>query len=331
MKKYIQTLFTLLLVSAQGVCGDVLTENMGEQAMTRQMRTVLDEQWPEQAKNIRIGAGDGGAKAFVNPPAVGQKNLLLTWQLLERIKDMAGGTIIIVPKHAFESSPDFASMGDRFHLVRIDGVLHTMTKEKVMSSDASAIAFINPDMIVMLPGDTQQEDGSWKAYTKEMVEEFLTMLPLDKKILFLNGPRTGKYQYNEEGKLIVDETAHKSSTDAITQAVIDKLNDNWTIMDFKYGQTSAWMPVLKFLIENNHIPLVLAGESTSMISEINSLGIKGILLSHDAMTQTSQSYIKLLTAEGRAFSYPNGFDEGNYHQKSTPPQEDVIIKKLKSF
>lgn len=333
VKKYI---IALLILGLQSVCADIESPLNGEKDMIKHLRTIVDQQLPEKASGIVIGAGVSGAQAFQQAPEENKKNVLLTWQWLDAIKDMADGTTIVVPIHAVHSSPQFSSVMHRFHFIYIEGVLHTTSKELVMKADSSAIEDINPDMIVMLPGDTQQADGSWKIYTKDMAKEFLTKLPEDKKILFLNGPRTGKYQYDETSNMCLDEDGkplenrgvHREITDAITQTILDKNNENWTMLDFRYGQTSAWIPALKFLMEHESVPLILAGESTSMISEVMTLGLKSILIAHDVMTTTSYWYLRQLSENNRAFIFPNGLKQETYHQDPTPSQEKEIIQQL---
>ena len=224
--------------------------------------------------------------------------MLLVWQWLDGLQGITKDTWVVVPEHALD---------DRFkglNILPIEGVLHNKKKQDFDDVDTSTI----PDgtqMIVMLAGDTQQEDVSWKLYTTDALVEFVKLLPVEQKILFLNGPRTGKFLPFVGDKLEEDKLAHRDGTDHITKALEQFKcdNENWQVRDFKYGQKSLWPSAIKYCMEHPETILVMAAESTSMISELLSLGIKPVLYQHDAMTETSKCYVKILVRNDQATQF----------------------------
>lgn len=299
---------------------DIATKNVGEQSMIKSLRQAIDST-PEinsSKYKIIIGAGVSGAEAFNNQPHESEINILLTWQWLDKLKELAENTIVVVPEHAIDKR--FESLKNRgVKLIAISGVLHTKTKDKVQSE---SVEKINPSTryIVMLAGDAQQEDGKWASYNKKMLMDFLKYLPKDQNILILNGPRTGKHLENTDTQHAL---AHKTETDYITAAVQDMAVAKWQIVDFKYDEKSLWDNALNFCLIHPEVGLILPGESTSMISEALSLGIRPIIYTHQAMTPASYRYVKQLQKGGSIFEYPKGLRAENYTQE---PAEDQIKK-----
>lgn len=307
---------------------DVETTYAGEQGMIKAMRAAIDKSTDLKGHVINLGAGVSGAKAFQTPAADSTTNVLMTWQWLDDMSSLAEGTVVVMPKHAIDDN--FKPITKKVRLIEIEGVLHTKTRASIENEKTDGIKK-ETQLIVMLPGDTQQSDGSWKMYTPEMAQAFLKDLPADQKILFLNGPRTGKYKIvtdKDTGTLAEDATAHRTTTDAVTQFILDQKNPHWEVVDFKYGSLSLWGPALKFLLENPGTSLVLPGESTSMISEALGLGIHPSILKHPVMTGTSVEYVDDLINQGKATLYPTFPEEGKRLGDPVEPQENVVIREL---
>lgn len=304
---------------------DIPSPNTGEQAMSKSLRQTINDNPLLKSKNIIIGAGVSGAKAFhqVIPPKT--YNLLLTWQWIDDMKDLAKDTIVVMPEHAIDKN--FDSIKNRVKLITIKGVLHSRNLESLQKESTSSID-PHTQLIVMLAGDTQQSDGSWLLYDESMITEFLSQLPSRQKILILNGPRTGKHKPGDSG-IAVDHAAHHTNTDYITQITLDfTQNTLWKVVDFKFSTPSLWGPALKFCLDYPRVGLVIPGESTSMISEALSLGIRPIIYAHEAMTTTSKKYIKTLAQENKISLYPTLFIRGSYQQEPLEPQENKIIQEL---
>lgn len=321
MKKFVSFIF-VVLISFCSACfsNDTATKNVGEQAMIEALRAAInnDAEICSSVHNIIIGAGISGAKAFKNKPELNKTHVLLTWQWLDDLHNLAYNTIVIVPEHAFDKRfESLKSKGIRF--ISISGVLHQKTISKIKNESLDKID-PSTHYIVMLAGDTQQENGEWVKYDEKMLNEFLKFLPQDQTILVLNGPRTGKFLKNTNE---INANAHKTETDHITRAVQAKNVKKWKVIDFKYDQNSLWDAALHFCITHPSVGLILPGESTSMISEALSLGILPIIYKHDAMTAASHKYIKQLAKEDKIFKYPMGLKVRSYKQE---PNEDQIKK-----
>lgn len=303
---------------------DIATTNLGEQAMIHTLRSAIDANPCLKHRTIIIGAGINGCNAFKNRARPGTINILLTWQWLDEMKNLAPETIVVLPLHALDNN--FKSIKNKTTIITIDGVLHSRTVDNVKKENAN---LIDPHtaLIFMLAGDTQQADGSWKLFTPKMASKLISYLPTNKNILFLNGPRTGKYK-NINGVITAVKTAHQKTTDEVTQFIIDNsLLKPWKVVDFKLGQPSLWGPALKYCLENPQVILVIPGESTSMISEALSIGIRPAIYKHSAMTTLSEKYVNILVKQKRATLYPKL--PTNPQQKQLPePQENKIVKIL---
>jgi hypothetical protein len=303
---------------------DIPTSNSGEQNMIRTLRAAIDANKNLKSQKIIIGAGNSGCKAFQKPDEKGGINILMTWQWLDAMKNLANGTIVVMPEHAVDDN--FQSIKDKVKLIKIKGVLHTKTFENIQQENADLINK-KTDLIVMLAGDTEQQDDSWLLYTPEMANELITTLPQGLNILFLNGPRTGKHK-RVDNSILIDKTAHRTTTDVVTQYIIDlATNKPWTIVDFKFGSKSVWNAALKFCLDNPKTILVLPGETTSMISEARSVGIRPAIYKHKAMTKTSEKYVDSLISNHEASLYPE-LPIGNTLQPPLKAQQDIVITEL---
>lgn len=332
--KHLGFLFLFALsthLCASRIARDIETPNTGEQGMIACLRNVIN-QTPElntpHCKTIIIGAGTHGAEAFKSPAQPGKLHVLLTWQWLKSFNDLAPGTIIVTPQHSVdERFQDLTKKG--IELICISGVLHTKTKDKIQTEPTDRIPS-STHFVSMLAGDTQNEDDVWEKYTTSMLDAFLAHLPKDQPILILNGPRTGKH-LEESDTLTLHDAAHRTETDYITQAVQDKNVATWHVVDFKYGGKSLWDGALHFCIKHPNVGLVLPGESTSMISEALSLGIRPIVYTHTIMTPSSHRYIQQLQAEDKILTYPEGLSAEDYAQEPVEDQIPKIIRRLIDF
>lgn len=329
MTDRIVVLVFMLMISISNLSkADVASDNAGEQAMISNLRTLIDSDPFFKNMSINIGAGVSGCKEFAKLGGGNSLNVLLTWQWLDEMKNLKSGTIVVTPEHAINQ--DFNSIASKVKIITIHGVLHNRTIENIQKEN-SALIPAGTKIIFMLAGDTQQADGRWVLFDKNMAQKVVTKLPKNSNIIILNGPRTGKH-INENNTIKVDEHAHRDKFDTITQEVlnISSSNKSWGVHDFKYGQNSLWGPALKFCLENKEVILTLPGESTSMISEALSLGIKPVIYEHKAMTLTSLAYVKSLIKTKQASSYPD-FGTKLRHQEPVANQNILIIDALKAI
>lgn len=329
--RYFLKIYTLLFFSIYAYGSvDIDTPNKGEQQMIQSLRYQIQNDSLLSSKKIIIGSGHSGCEAF-KAPLASTHRILLLWQWLDALKEIANDIILIIPKHAIDER--FSTLIERGQkIITIDGVLHGKTIEYISHYSAPE-GTIDPrtNFIVMLAGDTEQSDGSWIKYNREMLSTLIQQLPKEQKLLFLNGPRTGKYLENGSQ---VDAEAHRTTTDYITQHVIQQNQPLWVVEDFKYGQPSLWDAALKFCFSNTNVGLILPGESTSMICEALSLGIKPIIYQHNAMTTTSIAFVQGLISENQAIpieqidlkALPT---TSNFYQEPLPDQILNIINELK--
>lgn len=323
--KLLQFIFCLFCCSGICYASDVITDNAGEKSMIINLRNAIDNDMELKAlkDQIIIGAGVSGADAFSHPSTSKKLRILLTWQWIDSFKNLTQGTVIVVPEHAVDERFRSLEKMNQVKLLTISGVLHNKTLEKLKDESIEWI-HKSTNYIVVLAGDTQQENGKWTLYNRNMLEDFLKDLPKDKNILILNGPRTGKHLENTE---TVDESAHRTSIDYITLAAIEKKVPTWQIVDFKYGAKSNLDSAMNFCIKNPNVALILPGESTSMISEALSLGIMPVIYEHPSMTDTSRKYIAELKSKGLILLYPH-FERDQYIQTPLANQTTKILKAI---
>jgi hypothetical protein len=322
--------FLAFLVFFNGLtswAADIPTDNKGEQAMIAGLRKAMDDSQDPFFKNVSLGAGISGCEAFsqqegVDTGPASQIKVLLSWQWLDKMVGLKDGTVLVIPEHAIDAR--FDVLKKRLRIIRIDGVLHTTTPESLAETATEGIPG-DTQLIVVLPLDVQGEDGQWSLYTPEMAQKLLETLPRDQKILFLNGPRTGKHLL-KDGHIQEAEGVHRTTTDAVTRAVIDAAVAQWVIIDFVYGHPSLLKAAFKFAL-GKRVPMVLPGESTSMLSEALSLGLRPAICDNPAMTLTSQHYVQHLLSKGRATAYPLLPREPQ--QPATPSQYAVVMTALK--
>ncbi|HLB33129.1 MAG: hypothetical protein A3F67_04875 [Verrucomicrobia bacterium RIFCSPHIGHO2_12_FULL_41_10] len=317
----IKKVFLLIIFLGSTCFADILSSNTGEQAMINSLRSAINANAHLKSQKIVIGAGRSGCEAFKRVAQSKNTNVLLTWQWLEEIKDLPKETIVIMPECAVDGHEN------KNILITIDGVLHTRNLKNVQDENSKLIDN-QTEIIVMLAGDTEDKESHWVLYTPEMVSSLIRNLPSNKKILFLNGPRTGKYK-GIHGMMIVDKMAHRTKIDDLTQFVMNNsFNEDWKIVDFKIGKESLWGAALKFCLENPRTIMILPGESTSMISEALGLGIRPSIYKHPAMTEASRKYVDNLVCQGKATLYPQLPQENATHQKAISPQENKIINEI---
>lgn len=328
-KKYLILLFFSLFwhILTQA---DIMSKNLGEKKMISSLRRALDNDSELNKYQFVIGAGVEGAKAFSSSSFAEKKQIriLLSWQWLEQMRSLSHGSVVVVPKHAFDEN--FASIADKIKLIQIDGVLTDINTVDLQKADITKIP-VGTEIILMLAGDTQQQDGTWLAYTREMLLPFLESLPISKRILFLNGPRTGMH-IAKDNKLILDEKAHRGGMDHISLLVVAlSKGKNWHLNDFQFSQQGSWLAALRFCQQNPQVILILPGESTSMISESLVVGIKPVIYNHKIMTEISRRYVNYLVNAHKAYAFPEFPHQRAARQNPLPLQQGYIIQELKEL
>lgn len=305
--------FALLLTCFIGSSLDAATvlptPNKGEQEMLSSLEDLLPD------VDVILAAGTAGCEALKKAPPEGSRNVLLTWQWLDAMKDLAPGTVVVIPTHAIDARIQGLAKAKPLILIPIQGVLHGKTLDKVRKAEdlVKSLALpTRPKMIVMLGGHAQQEDGSWKAYTPEAADQDLfAHLPKGKVILFLGGPRTDR--------------GVPADADSITKRLGQHKNKNWILKD---SQGPTWDAVLRYCLENKDVILVLPSESTSMISAALSLGIVPRIAHNPAMTATSARYVDQLVRAKQAVLFSPEADKEPLRATPIPPQGNVVAAEL---
>lgn len=324
---FLRNLFFIFIIIYNAISyatTEVNTENTGEKAMIVSLRKIVDQDPILKASGIEIviGSGVSGCDAFKASNTTKMVRVLLTWQWLDALDSISKDTIVVAPNHAIDKR-FLALEKSGVRLIKISGVLHAKTIDNIKMESTSEID-PRTEYVVMLAGDVQKEDGSWESYNKDMLSEFLKDLPKDKFILILNGPRTGKHLENSNQ---IDNFSHRTGTDYITKSVIYEGVENWKIVDFKYGKKSLWDSALKYCTDHTDVGLILPGESTSMISEALSLGIRPIVYRNPIMTDGSSNYVKQLLNEDKILQFPI-WDRKIFKQQPLEDQRKNIIKSL---
>lgn len=309
---------------------DVPTPNVGEQAMVARLRRAVDRD-PALRRcpaRVVIGAGARGAEAFRRPGQSGVVRVLLTWQWLDALAQLAPGTVVVVPEHALDARFD-ALTRRGVRLLPIVGVLHAKTREALRRQSTAGIDPATRD-IVVLAGDVQQEDGSWRMYDRTMLAELLDALPRNRRLLILGAPRTGMHAPRtpapEPGA--PGSGAPGSGADAIAAAVRARGVADWTVVGFRSGAPNLWDAALAFCTRHPGVGLILPGESTSMISEALSLGIRPMVYHHAAMTAASRRFVEAARRQGRVLDLGAGLDRRDHTQTPTPDQVDIVVRAL---
>ena len=305
---------------------DIATNNTGEKAMIATLRSAIDRSLSLKSMNLSLGAGISGCEGFQNSNYPHRTKILITWQWLDCLRKIPSGTIVIAPEHSVDDR--FQQLNNTIQLITISGVLHNKTFSHLEKAPSPVRIDTSTEQIVMLAGDTQQEDGSWLLYNQSMADKLLQKLPYDQKTLILNGPRTGLHAI----KTTEPENAYSYAADPITQRAIVIANSHptWRIFDYHDHKISGWDEALKFCVHHPNVALILPGESTSMICEALSLGILPILYKHPSMTAASLRFIDSLILNHKALAFPNSAAPA-YRQTPLPNQVDVIIAKLENF
>jgi hypothetical protein len=161
-------------------------------------------------------------------------------------------------------------------------------------------------------------------------------------LLILNGPRTGKHD-QKTGKVI--ETSHRNGhTDHITTTFIEGLKvhglvpgQDFTLLDFQFGKPSVY-PVVLGALYVTRSPIFVAGESTSMVSEIVDCLPKGLVTAYtnNAMNENHVRHFKSEQAAGRIAVLEN--KDGKWQllkalsgdPKANRPASQIIAEAIKN-
>ncbi len=173
-------------------------------------------------------------------------------------------------------------------LISTLGVASLITKESVIKNyndkKDQIIKSDNGYIMAVMGGDATNPAGNVKHYTSEeavkLADHLIEMFNKadgKKKLLITNGPRTGKHipETNE----VTQNHEGDTPLDPCSQALVDRLEKNglrsgidFQFSDFRKGVDSAYKSFLGAAVTSPESEVLIAGESTSMLSECNQVG-----------------------------------------------------------
>ncbi len=311
----------------------------------------LDATLANNEKVILVGAGEGGIDAIESLPShPGIITCLTSHMLLERYKDP-----VLLEKLTFVALPTHVSLKDKkllgSKLIETVGVSHNRTPEnteKTYSDWGKELPVCSSYVGVILGGDAPLSPPAkgLKRFTKDDALNLANyVVPLAKEkdacVILLNGPRTGKYDANQEEVLTVHRQGY---SDPITELFVHTLKEagtQVTLFDFQHKTPEN----RKFLPPYNAFELVIGalktkeglllvpGESTSMISEaIDTLPSEKVLVyTNAAMNEAHEAHVNSELEAGRVAILENYRHIKNPQRSSdTPPPSAarVIAQRL---
>ncbi|MCC8372249.1 MAG: hypothetical protein LN568_05960 [Rickettsia endosymbiont of Pseudomimeciton antennatum] len=234
-------------------------------------------------------------------------------QLVQEKRDnFFGADIIALPSHTLDKQ-NTKLTGVNTILLTTNGVAHNMQLSDIESEYAAFKSMFSSFdkssdkyLAVILAGDVP-ENGTYHCYTDKETEklaEYVSNLALKNNyfVLVSNGPRTGKYDCQNNKELSVHEK--DSIMDVVTssfQGILQKNRVPFKLFDFKKGQPSMYKAILGAILYNKHSLIIVPGESTSMVSEtVDMLPAKTVTVYYNStMNETHKRHIKNEFNEGR--------------------------------
>ena len=263
-------------------------------------------------KIIIIGAGEASilTLAALSP----QPNVVIvhsSHQLTKQhilLRDRAN--VVALPWHAVTNKDLDKLTSPITYVVTTYGVAHNLTPEVIQAeyeANQGKIPSSFKYMGVILGGDAPTPGGKILYYTPteaaKLASYLATIRKSDQHLLILNSPRTGKH--NPHTGAVIPGTHVDERVDVVTAAFIQELerkglkrDQDFSLFDFHFGQPSYYKIILGALLMTQS-PLVVAGESTSMVSEAADCLPHGLVTAyfHSAM---NKNHIRHCKAENKA-------------------------------
>lgn len=256
------------------------------------------------------------------------KVLLCTHQWFDAMNDLHD-IYITMPEHAIDENVRSIAKNNNLTLLPTQGVLHTMSKETLATEDTSVIHLRDAKVGVILGGDAEMPDGSWKVFSTENARKLAEQVaPFQKatncKLLITNGPRTGK-----------SPTAHRNKElDLVSSAFLEilqqaglKQGEDFEFFDFQFGKLSALKAIIKVVSDNDGF-MIIPGESTTSVSEILAV-MPAAIYKNDAMNETHALFVDQLVRANLSTLWPQAPETmGSY--TPSPRQENAVVSFLLS-
>ncbi|MBA3813729.1 MAG: hypothetical protein H0X26_04455 [Alphaproteobacteria bacterium] len=298
---------------------EVTEFNVGDEEKLR--ASVKNAVSRKEEKPIVLAVGEKTVASCGNPfPFEGATTVHLCHMITTHHPSLVGKVdYIAVPIHAMG---DFAKTVENTNtkLIATIGVAHNRQIEEIEQVYASEKAKLPENVShtgVILGGDAPTPDGKTQLFTEANARElarYIAPLIKDRHLLITNGPRTGKYDPRTKEEI---KTAHRDGKrDHITLAFLDELEKSeispkqYTLFDFQFGSPSKDMDLLLGAVNVTKGEMLVAGESTSSISESIDVMPAGAVIVYDttSMNQVHNAHVKSELDTVRIKYLPMGYN-----------------------
>lgn len=273
-----------------------------DEAKIKEIQVSIDKGKP----TLVLGAGLDGVESFEK--LTKSYNSLFIWsghQIPKIFKNFEDVNAIIVPNSALDQHTK-EEIGKQTKLITTIGVPHNKSKADINKayeewSKGIELPPHNGFLFVALPGDAPDEHGVQHYHTKESAAKLGTLLGAiatkqNMLLLATNGPRTGKFDPKTGEAMPVH---HKGEAmDAVSSAFLAAAEDaagksKVIFADFKFGSPSLTSAFLGAVASDDRSVAVIAGESTSQVTEAVNLLNPGqvYVLPNEAMNKNHEQYI----------------------------------------
>lgn len=273
------------------------------------------------SRAIVIAAGTPSIEIMASLPRKDRVIMLHSSHQVSSTHKMLKGRVdyIALPQYTVDAETLEELGGPSTKIITTAGVAHNLTPESIKNEytahqkefpDFSAYKGIILGGDAELPGVDEKGKTKWLYYTPEEARKLARYLIRDanenrKHLLILNGPRSGKHDLQTG---MERENNHRNGTlDPVTAAFIQELEEqglkksvDYSLFDFQYGSPSRYKAVLGALLVTGS-PLLVAGESTSMVSESADCLPQGLVTAyyHSAMNVNHKKHCQMENKAGR--------------------------------
>ncbi len=201
---------------------------------------------------------------------------------------------------------------DKSKLISTLGVASLMTKQDIVDAykikKENIISSDNGYIMAVMGGDATNPEKKVQHYTHKEATKLADHLTEafskanGRKLLITNGPRTGKH--TPETEEITENHKGDTSLDHCSQALLDRLKENglcdgvdFQFSDFRFlekGVDSAYQSFLGAAASSSESEVLIAGESTSMLSDCNQIGILPTAFNNAAMNPNHTNFATML-------------------------------------
>jgi hypothetical protein len=166
------------------------------------VQTFINQKMDKNGLIITVGK-EGAELIKALPKDSPHETIYLSHQMTDDLKSLVGkATWIAVPNHALEIEDRALITHSPTHLIEGIGVPHSLKGDDVdREYETNKQKFKDYEYVIaiMMGGDAQMTDGTWKYYTKKDVDHLVESLLTTYRdhpnahFIILNGPRTGKF------------------------------------------------------------------------------------------------------------------------------------------